>query len=545
MAASSRSLGELYREEFSDYSFPSFRRDLFAGLTVAAVALPLALAFGVASGATAAAGLVTAILAGLIIGLLSGAPYQISGPTGAMSAVLIVLAQRYGLEAVWISGVLSGVLLLVLGLLRLGRFISFIPAPVVTGFTSGIAVIIAVGQLEAALGISPLGAHTPLEKLELLWSHSVVINPAALVMAMSVVALILSWPAEWTRYFPASLLAIVLATLSALGLGLSLETISAIPQSIILTDRLTLSAFSTASLDYILVPTISITVLGAVESLLCGAVAGNMTGKRLQANQELIAQGAGNIVIPFFGGVPATAAIARTSVGIRSGGLTRMVSVVQALALLLSLWLLAPVISQIPLAALAGVLIATAWRMNEWEAIRFYFSHRLSGAMLKFTITLLATITLDLSWAIAIGCGIAAVMFLNQASQISITVTPIDPLRLPAGVSLDPTRAAETRVAYITGPLFFAATGHLAEAFNDLTGVRTLILSMRGVPLLDSSGLKAISDLQERIHSTGGQLWFAGLNPPVEQVLRKGKVLSGVQESFWSSGEAIAAAAGA
>jgi SulP family sulfate permease len=164
--------------------------------------------------------------------------------------------------------------------------------------------------------------------------------------------------------------------------------------------------------------------------------------------------------------------------------------------------------------------------------------------MLKFTTTLLATVTLDLSWAIAIGCGIAAIMFLNQASQISITVTPIDPARLHPGVRIDPTRAAETRVAYLTGPLFFAATGHLAEAFHDLSGIRTLILSMRGVPLIDSSGLKALSDLQERIRSSGGQLLFAGLNPPVEQALNRGGVLSGSQGRFWSSGEAIAAAAG-
>src|SRR5919108_3935139 len=219
------------------------------------------------------------------------------------------------------------------------------------------------------------------------------------------------WPKQWNARFPASLLGIILTTALNAVLNWSVQEIGAIPQTLLLTDRLAFTDVPWDKLDDLIAPTLTITALGAVESLLCGAVASNMTGIRLQANQELIAQGVGNMLIPFFGGVPATAAIARSSVGIKSGGQTRMVSIVHALGLLLSIFLLAPVMSHIPLAALAGVLMVTAWRMNEWEAIRFIFTKRFRSAMIAFAITMLATITLDLTQAILIGTFVAGAFF--------------------------------------------------------------------------------------------------------------------------------------
>ena len=305
-----RNLPQLYRDEFSNYNASKFRQDLLAGLTVAAVALPLALAFGVASGASAAAGLVTAILAGLIIGALSGAPYQISGPTGAMSAVLIVLAQQYGLTGIWLAGAIAGVLLLVIGLLRLGRFIAFVPSPVITGFTSGIALIIFIGQIDNFLGIQTPGAHSATEKLLGFFQGGFTVDWHAVVLGTVVILTMLLWPKKWSLRFPASLLGIILATVLNAVLRWPVPVIGAIPQTLLLSDRLQLGAIPWDNLAGLIAPILSITALGAVESLLCGAVASNMTGIRLQANQELIAQGVGNIVIPFFGGVPATAAIA-------------------------------------------------------------------------------------------------------------------------------------------------------------------------------------------------------------------------------------------
>ena len=301
-----RTLPQLLRAEFTDYDAGKFRADLLAGITVAAVALPLALAFGVASGATAAAGLVTAVLAGLVIGGLSGAPYQISGPTGAMSAVLILLTQKYGLQGVWVAGLLSGLLLTAIGLLRLGRFIAFIPAPVITGFTSGIALIIAIGQIDNLLGVRTPGTESAAEKLLGYFQHPLSPDWRALAVGGLVMAVMLAWPKRWAARFPASLLGIVLATGLVVMTGWPVQAIGEIPQTLLLADRLDLSAVPWGQWQDFIAPTLTITALGAVESLLCGAVASNMTGIGLQANQELIAQGLGNVLIPFFGGVPAT-----------------------------------------------------------------------------------------------------------------------------------------------------------------------------------------------------------------------------------------------
>ena len=425
-----RSLPELWKSELTGYTLDKFRKDLLAGLTVAAVALPLALAFGVASGATAAAGMVTAILAGVIIGALSGAPYQISGPTGAMSAVLILLAQKYGLPGIWIAGALAGALMLVIGLLRLGRFIAYIPAPVITGFTSGIALIIAIGQIDNFLGVKTPGTDSAALKWIGYFKGGFTPDWRAIALGGLVILTMIAWPKKWNARFPASLLGIVLATLLNALLNWPVKVIGAIPQTLLLSDRLTLAAIPWANLQDFAAPALTIAALGAVESLLCGAVASNMTGVRLQANQELIAQGVGNIVIPFFGGVPATAAIARSSVGIKSGGQTRLVSVIHALALLASMFVLAPVMSRIPLAALAGVLIVTAWRMNEWEAIHYIFGRRFKTAMITFGITMLATITLDLTQAILIGAFLSGAVFLSQIANMEIDVQDVDPEKL-------------------------------------------------------------------------------------------------------------------
>jgi sulfate permease, SulP family len=538
------SLLELWKREFSGYNLTIFRQDLMAGLTVAAVALPLALAFGVASGATAAAGLVTAILAGVMIGTLSGAPYQISGPTGAMSAILILITAQYGLEATWITGVMAGVMILVVGLLRLGRFIGFIPAPVISGFTSGIAVIIFVGQIDNFLGVHTHGGESAALKLLNYFQGGFVPYLGAVTVGMVVVITMLFWPLKLNRYVPGSLAGIIFATIAAAIAGWHVEIIGEIPRTILLEERLHLANIPWDQLNGLLAPAISIAALGGVESLLCGAVASKATGVRLHANQELIAQGVGNIFIPFFGGVPATAAIARTSVGIRAGGRTRMVSIIHSLALLGSAMLFAPIISRIPLAALAGVLMVTAVRMNEWPAIRFMFGRRFKTGMITFLVTLLATITLDLTQAILIGGVLSAMVFINQVASLKVESMRVDHQRLGERGLVLQRKCPHIEVSYLSGPLFFASTSNFNEAFARRQEIHVLILSMRGVPMIDLSGIEALMTLHESMHKEGQILMLSGVQPGVMLMLERSGLnkMIGAENFFWGADQAIIAA---
>jgi len=458
-----------------------------------------------------------------------------------MSAVLIVLAQRHGLQGVWVAGALSGVLLLVIGLLRLGRFIAFIPAPVITGFTSGIALIIAIGQLDNFLGLStPKAETTALKALGYLRGG---LRPDwhAAGLGALVVATMLLWPRRFNARFPASLLGIILATVLNAVLRWPVDVVGDIPRSLLLDAHLSLGAIPWAEWRAYVSPTLTITALGAVESLLCGAVAANMTGIRLHANQELVAQGLGNLIIPFFGGVPATAAIARSSVGIKAGGRTRLVSVFHALFLLASMFALGGLMGRIPLAALAGVLIVTAWRMNEWESIHFIFGRRFKTAMITFSLTLLATIALDLTEAILIGALLSAAVFLNEIASMHIEVREVDPAKLRQRGIQNAGNCRHVRVAYLTGPLFFGATGAFTEALSHLGDTHALILSMRGVPLIDTSGLQAMADLQSRLTKEGSTLMLAGLGDPILRMLRRGGLLERIGEAnvFWSADQAI------
>jgi sulfate permease, SulP family len=536
-----RNLARLYKDEFSGYSLAKFQQDALAGLTVAAVALPLALAFGVASGASAAAGLVTAILAGIIIGALGGAPYQISGPTGAMSAVLIVLVARYGLEGIWVAGLFSGVLLLIIGIMRLGRFIAFIPAPVISGFTSGIALIIFIGQIDNLLGIKTPATETAAQKFIGYFTSGFGVDWHSLTLGLIVIGTMLLWPAKWNAKFPASLLGLIIATLLNWTVGWSVTVIGAIPQTLFLAQRLSLANIPWNNLAEFVAPILTITALGAVESLLSGAVGSNMTGIRMQANQELIAQGVGNMIIPFFGGVPATAAIARSSVGIKSGGQTRMVSIIHAVGLLLSMFLLAPLMARIPLAALAGVLMVTAVRMNEWASIKFIFGKRFKTDMIAFTVTMLATVILDLTQAILLGSFLAALVFLNKIASIDIAVQEVDVDRLKQKGIETAGNCRHVRVAFLTGPLFFAATGQFNESFSNLGDTHALILSMRGVSLIDTAGLEAVHRLHERLHKQGGTLMFAGVHDNARTMMERGGLVQTIGEEnfFWSSDQAI------
>ncbi len=540
----------LWRREFAGYSAPTFRADLIAGLTVAAVALPLALAFGVASGATAAAGLVTAVVAGLVIGVLSGAPYQISGPTGAMSAVLVVIVAQYGLRGLWLATLMAGAMVLALGLFRLGRVVNLIPAPVITGFTSGIAVIIAVGQIDNFFGIGTPAAESAALKLLGYATHPLpAVGPYAVACGLLVIAVMLlvpRVPLPGAKLVPAALLGVALVTTMSLLAGWDVTRIGAIPGTLILDDRYMFRSEDLPTFADLLAPAVVIAALGAIESLLAGSVAGRMTGVKLDTNQELIAQGVGNLLLPFVGGVPATAAIARMSVGVKAGGVTRLVGIIHALVLLVVALFLGGVIGQIPLAALAAVLMVTAVRMNEWHRIRFYVQQQLTSSVVVMLATMAATIALDLTKAIVVGVVVSLLFFVRQVSRLDVVVTDVDPERLGPGTgtagSAGAGRHGGIKVVYISGALFFGASSELAERLERQTGgCRALILSMRGVPVMDASGVHAIEEVHERQQAAGGVLYITGLQPGVRDLFDRAGLTESIGPAhfFWGADQAI------
>ncbi|WP_274661685.1 SulP family inorganic anion transporter [Enterococcus lactis] len=505
------------KKEFLGYDLSRFQKDLLAGITVAAVALPLALAFGVSSGADASAGLITAIIAGLVIGGLSGGFYQISGPTGAMAAILMSIAATKGMQGVLLATFLAGLFLLAAGLFRLGTLTSFIPAPVITGFTSGIAIIIALGQIDNLFGVHSEGTNV-IEKLSSYQTLGFPINIASLIMGGLVILGMFIYPKKWAKRMPSSLLAIILATVVTLLCHLPVDTVGNIPQTLISSNRLGLGDFSFSALQQVAVPAISIALLGMIESLLCGASAGRMANKSLDSNQELVAQGVGNLLLPFFGGIPATAAIARTSVAIKSGAQTRLAGMIHAVVLLLSMLVFAPVMSQIPMPSLAGVLIVTAWRMNEWRTIKELFVHKYWSAILLFVLTMICTVIFDLSIAIVIGiiggCVFFVVVVKSAAITISLETIDWQRMGLPETEKLN-----NWTVVYISGPLFFMSSEKLKNKLEELNHHDGVIFSMRGVPSIDLTARAVFDEFQEKAEQRGQTIIYTSLQPEVEKQL--------------------------
>ncbi len=513
--------------EFKGYNAKKFGRDVLAGVTVAAVALPLALAFGVSSGATAASGLITAVFAGLIIGGLAGASYQISGPTGAMTAILASLVAQYGIQGVFVASFIAGALLLVAGIFKLGGLVSYLPMPVITGFTSGIAITIALGQVNNLSGLTSEGMTT-LEKIGSYFKLEQHVNLTGLIIGAAVIVFMFLYPKKINQYFPSSLAAIVLTTAANMIFKFEVPVVGEIPKTVFLDDRLSLSAFADwNTVKGLIIPAVSIAALGLIESLLCGASAGRMKNEKLNANVELAAQGIGNMILPFFGGVPATAAIARTSVAIKSGGQTRMTSIVHSAILLLSMFVLGGVMSMIPLSALAGVLIVTAWRMNDWTSIKSIFGKKIKTAILQFLITMIATVVFDLTIAIVIGVAFSIIMFVVKVSDMQVTVAEVDPHRLD-DPEIDPKKLKYTCVVYISGPLYFGTCAKLEEKISALGENYNVIFSMRGVTVADISGVEALHEYCERLIASGIMVYFSCVQPPVMSMIER----CGLKERF-------------
>ncbi|MBR5539607.1 MAG: SulP family inorganic anion transporter [Clostridia bacterium] len=506
----------LLRNEFRGYNGKSLLSDVIAGITVGAVALPLALAFGAASVGTAdpmigiVAGMITAIFAGIISGVLGGGSFQISGPTGAMTVILgSVVAGEHGLTGMFAASFLAGAILLVAGLLHFGKVVKFIPKPVVTGFTSGIAVVIALGQLGNFFGVS-LHGETTVDKVVYFFTDRLAsISVPSLICSAAVVVLMFLYPKKAAKYIPASLAAIIVITVVTALLRVPVSTIGAIPRTLMNEVSLSFGDITLSLLCDVAGSAVTIALLGMVESLLCGACAANMKKEKFDSNVELVAQGVTNVVVPFFGGVPSTAAIARTSVAVKSGGKTRLASVFHSVFLIACMFVLSSAIGLVPYAALAGVLVVTAIRMNEFDAIKCYFKNKMWGPIAQFLVTMVATVVLDLTYAIVIGVALAFVLFFIKRAKLDKKE------KLTVAQSFEDGKAT----IKLNGILYFANSDIPAKSAEALGEYSSLTIDLSGVSYADFTACETLHEFAEAKHSAGIHVNITGANGEAEKIL--------------------------
>ncbi|MEH0840996.1 SulP family inorganic anion transporter [Micromonospora sp. CPCC 205711] len=491
------------------------RRDLLAGLTVAVVALPLALAFGVTSGLGAQAGLVTAVVAGAVAALFGGSNLQVSGPTGAMTVVLVPVVQRFGPTGVLMVGAMAGLVLIALALARFGRYVRYLPTPVIEGFTAGIAVVIALQQVPAALGVTD--AHG--EKVWAVAADAVgrfVVHPkpAALAVALGVAALLLLG-ARWRPRLPFSLLGVAAATVLAELAPVDLVRIGALPQGL---PAPSLGFLDLDAVGVLLPSALAVAALAALESLLSATVADGMTvGERHDPDRELFGQGLANLASPLFGGIPATAAIARTAVNVRAGAASKLAALTHAVALAAIVLAAAPLVGRIPLAALAGVLLATTVRMVEAGSL-WALARATRGDAVVLVLTFAVTVIWDLVTAVAVGIAVAVVLALRAVARSArLEQVPLDRGEHSAE---EHALLAEHIVAYrLDGPLFFAAAHTFLLELSEVTDVRVVILRMSRVTTMDATGAHVLGDAIRRLRGRGITVLLSGITPGHDQVL--------------------------
>ncbi|MFI6268611.1 SulP family inorganic anion transporter [Micromonospora zamorensis] len=491
------------------------RRDLLAGLTVAVVALPLALAFGVTSGLGAQAGLITAVIAGAVAAVFGGSNLQVSGPTGAMTVVLVPVVQQFGATGVLMVGAMAGLVLIALAVARLGRYVRYLPTPVLEGFTAGIAVVIALQQVPAALGVTD--AHG--EKVWAVAANAVarfVVHPrpAALAVALAVAALMLLG-ARWRPGLPFSLLGVAAATVLAEVVPVDLVRIGALPQGL---PAPSLGFLDLGALGVLLPSALAVAALAALESLLSATVADGMTvGERHDPDRELFGQGLANLAAPLFGGIPATAAIARTAVNVRAGAASKLAALTHAVALAAIVLAAAPLVGRIPLAALAGVLLATTVRMVEAASL-WALARATRGDAVVLVLTFAVTVIWDLVTAVAVGVGVAVVLALRAVARSArLEQVPLDPGEHSAE---EYALLTEHIVAYrLDGPLFFAAAHTFLLELSEVADVRVVILRMSRVTTVDATGAHVLGDAIRRLRGRRITVLLSGITPAHDRVL--------------------------
>ncbi len=530
------------------YNRQKLGQDIGAGITVGIVALPLAMAFAIASGLKPEAGLFTAIIAGFLISALGGSKVQIGGPAGAFIVIVYGILERYGLANLILATAMSGVVLFLMGLFRLGSLIRFIPVAVVIGFTNGIAVLIMLSQVKDFLGLKVTAMPADFfGMLNALASNLGSTNLAALLVALGSLSLLVGWMRlgrrlletryQWVSTIPGSIIALLFATLASMALSLPVETIGSkfggIPATL---PSFHWPAFSWDSARFLIMPTLTLALLGAIESLLCARIADSMVDDRHNPNQELMAQGVANFVTPFFGGMPATGTIARTVTNIKSGGTSPISGMVHALTLLAVVLVAAPLAGNIPLAALAAILMFVAWNMGEWREFMLLRQYRT-----PYRITLLAvfflTVVFDLTVAVEVGLVAACLTFIYRISSLSRSeaVSPVEHPSLAA-------HGANIQAWRLYGALFFGAV-KLIEEIEDQLSTPLLVVDLKNVIYVDSSGADALMNLIHTCRKKQVQLIVCGLmHQPLDIARRSGllKHLEGQLESDLPAGLARA-----
>lgn len=515
------------------YDRSRFFHDVMAGLTVGVVALPLAMAFAIASGAKPEAGIYAAIIGGFLVSLLGGSRVQIGGPAGAFIVVIYAIIEQYGLANLFIATTMAGVMLGLMGLLRLGSVIRYVPVPIIIGFTNGIAVLIALSQLKDFFGLDI--ARMPGEffaQLKTLHAQAHTASPITIIVSVASLALLILWPKAYlapklegkptlgtriwrlVRSIPGPVLVLVLATAAVKLLELPLETIGSrfggIPQDL---PVFHLPAFSWDLARLLFAPALTLALLGAVESLLCARVADNLIQDRHDPNQELLAQGIANFLVPFFGALPVTGTMARTTTNVRAGATSPVAGIVHALTLAAIVMVAAPLAKNIPLAALAAILMHVAFNMGEWREFRNlrHFSNNYRILVLS---TFLLTVIVDLTTAVEVGLVLACIFFIYRISSL----TEIRPLNTIRGQPLPP----GVRAYALYGSLFFGAAGKLDDLVEpQQVPEKAMILEMHKLISLDSTGLDGLETIHKTLRRAGSRMILCGLNPQPRSLMER------------------------
>jgi len=520
------------------YSKAQFQKDLFAGIIVGIVALPLAIAFAVASGVTPDKGLITAIIAGFIISVLGGSRVQIGGPTGAFIVIVYGIIQQYGLDGLMISTMMAGVFLILFGVLKLGSVLKFIPHPLIVGFTAGIALVIFSTQIQQALGmeIEKLPSEF-LAKWGVYFSNLGSTNLYALGITIATV-LISIYSGKLIKKVPGSFIAIILVSLVVTIFNLPVSTIETVYGGIPTSFSFSMPSVDFGNLGHYIQPAITIALLGAIESLLSAVVSDGMISGNHRSNTELIAQGIANIFCPIFGGIPATGAIARTATNVKNGGRTPVAGIIHAITLLLIMLFFGKWAKLIPMSCLAGILIVVSYNMSEWRSFRSILKGSKYDIIVLMT-TFLLTVLVDLTIAIEVGIVLASLLFMQRMSktgQVFSAKKDTDILEdysiLPDGVD----------VFEISGPFFFAAAKQYNEVLQDIhASSKSVIIRMRHVPFIDATGIKNFKELITMMKAKKVDIILSGVRKDVKNDLNKAGIIEllGKENIFSSFEEAV------
>lgn len=546
-AVSSASFRELFTPKLvtvlrEGYGFAQLRADAVAGLTVAIVALPLSMAIAIASGVSPDRGVYTAIVGGFLVSLLGGSRFQIGGPAGAFIILVAASVQRHGIDGLVLATAMSGLMLMIVGYLRLGSYIKFIPYPVTVGFTAGIAVIIFASQLRDLFGLTLQGPEPGalVEKLGALVSVADTVNLQALLVAISTIAIIVITKRLRSNW-PGMLIAITIVSIAAAVLALDVETIGSrfggIPRTL---PFPALPEFSLAKAQAVLPDAIAFTLLGAIESLLSAVVADGMTGRRHRSNCELVAQGVANIGAALFGGVPVTGTIARTATNVRSGSVGPVSGLLHAIFLLLFMLLAAPLASYIPLAALAGLLAVVAWNMIEKPAVASLLRSSWGDAAVV-TITFLLVIFRDLTEGIVVGFALGALLFIHRmATSIAVEEDMPDTADVePLALESEEATQSNTAVYRISGAFFFGAAATVGTVLDSIVDRKgNFVLDFSKAPVIDSTAANVVEGAARKAQRAGVRMFITGTSPSVRQTL----VANGVRAPLVAYEPTVAAA---